>query len=61
MSSGETVPAGQELSDGSRILLEYSFDSTGNLLTEYLSGEGTGAVLAYADAEPAVIADGNAA
>lgn len=61
VSSGETVPAGQELSDGSRILLEYSFDSTGNLLTEYLSGEGTGAVLAYADAEPAVIADGNAA
>lgn len=59
VSSDEMVPVGQELSDSSRILLEYSFDSTGNLLTEYLSGEGTGAALAYTDAEPAVIADGN--
>lgn len=61
VSSGENVPVGQELSDSSRILLEYSFDITGNLITEYLSGEDMGAVLAYADAESAVTAEGNVA
>lgn len=59
VTSSEIVPVGQELSDSSRILLEYSFDSTGNLLTEYLSSEGTSATLAYADVDPAVMAESN--
>ena len=40
---------GQKLSNNSRILLEYSFDNKGNLLTEYLSGEGAGGAFAFSD------------
>ena len=61
VSSDETVPVGQELSDSSRILLEYRFDSTGNLLTEYLSDEDTNTVLTFADTSPVIRAEDNAA
>lgn len=49
VSADEAVPVGQELSDSSRILLEYSFDNKGNLITEYLSDEGTAGALAFSD------------
>ena len=60
VSSGETVSTGRELSDSSRILLQYSFDSMGNLLTEYFSGEETSAALAYADADSTTMTEENA-
>lgn len=56
VSSDEAVPVGQELSDSSRVLLEYSFDSKGNLITEYLSDGETG-TLAFSDTGLATIAD----
>lgn len=57
VSSNEAVPVGQKLSDSSRILLEYSFDSKGNLITEYLSEEGAGGVLAFSDTGLATMAE----
>lgn len=57
ISSDEAVTAGQELSDDSRILLEYSFDSEGNLHTEYLSNDGTSDVLAFSDTGLAAMAE----
>ena len=61
VSWGEVVPVGQELSDDSRILLEYSFDSKGNLHTEYLSNDGTSDVLAFSDTGLAAIAEDSTA
>lgn len=61
VSADEAVPVGQELSDSSRILLEYSFDSKGNLITEYLSDEGTAGALAFSDEGLAVMSEGGTA
>lgn len=61
VSADETVPVGQELSDSSRILLEYSFDSKGNLITEYLTDEGTANALAFSDEDLAVLSEGGTA
>jgi hypothetical protein len=57
VSSSEMVPVGQELSDSSRILLEYCFDNNGDLITEYLVDEEVDQKLTHINTELASITE----